>query len=99
MQQNTGSFHVPEKPETEPMPFAGARNQSGNVGQHESLAESPPRVADRDDAEMGLECRERVVGDLRACATDGPDQSALTDAGSAGDTGLSRIASYSLSLT
>jgi hypothetical protein len=79
MQQDSCAFHVAKESEAKPVPVAGAWNQAWNVSQHEALAEAPPSIADRDDAKMGFQRRERVVGDFRACATNGPNQSALSN--------------------
>ena len=54
--------------------LAGALDQPGDVGDDEL-----GRVVDAHDAEVRLERRERVVGDLRACRRDDADQRALAD--------------------
>src|SRR5262249_51233485 len=54
-----------------------ARHQTGNVGDHEALAEAVAYVADRYDTEVGLERRERIACHLGPRATDRADQRTL----------------------
>ena len=56
--------------------LAGALDQAGDVGDHELGV-----VVDAHDAEVRLERRERVVGDLRLGGRDDADQRALADVG------------------
>ncbi len=69
---------------TESPTLARALDQSRNVGDDELRV-----VVDADDTEVGLEGRERVVGDLRLGRRDDADQRALADVGKAdeGDVG------------
>src|SRR6185312_5896775 len=58
MDQNASALDVAEEAVSYPGTFMGALDQTGNIGQNEVA------LADPDDAEVGVKCRERVVGDL-----------------------------------
>ena len=59
MQQNLVALDVAEEARAEPGAFAGALDQARDVGEHEV------DVAGAHDAEVWMQRRERIVGDLR----------------------------------
>ena len=82
--QHPGPLDVAEELVAEAAALAGALDQAGDVGDDELGG-----VVEADDAEVRLERRERVVGDLRLGRRDHADQRALADVGEAdeGDVG------------
>ena len=76
--QHAGTLDVAQELVAEPAPLAGTFDQPGDVGDHEVGL-----VVERHDPEVGLERRERVVGDLRLGGRDHADQRALAGVGEA----------------
>ena len=72
MQQHGAAFDVAEEAVTEAGAFVGAFDQAGDVGYDELLG-----VAEADDAELGVERGEGVVGDLGAGGGDDGEEGAL----------------------
>ena len=66
------ALDVPEEADAEAVAFAGPFDEAGDVGRDEGLEALPG-----DDAEVGDERREGVVGDLRARGGDGGDERRL----------------------
>ena len=64
MDQNRRARDMSQEVVTQPGAFGGALDQAGNVGHHER---GPTPAADLNHAEIRLERRERVVGNLRCC--------------------------------
>src|SRR6186713_2118274 len=81
MQEHTRPLEVFQKSDPQARAFAGARNQTWDVGQYEAASEAAGCVADLDYAQVWDECRERVIGNLRTGATHRTDQCALADVG------------------
>src|SRR5436190_19197089 len=63
--KDSGALDVPEKLQAESLAFMGAFDDAGDVGDYERSL-----VTELNDAEVGLESRERIVGDLGARSGD-----------------------------
>ena len=63
--QHLRPLEMAQEPMPQPMPLVRAFNQAGHVGDDERAL-----ARQTHDAEIGHERRERVVGDLRACAAE-----------------------------
>jgi hypothetical protein len=73
----------PRKRSPRPVRFVGALDQAGNIG-HARI-----RVAiDLDDAEIGMQRRERIVGDLRLGGRNGRQEGRLAGIGQADQAGV-----------
>ena len=70
--QDARAFDVLEKAQAEPLPFVRALDDAGDVGDDER-----PMVRQSHDAEVRLECREGIVGDLGPRRRDHRQQRAL----------------------
>ncbi|OIX89349.1 hypothetical protein BFN02_13205 [Staphylococcus equorum] len=71
VQQGAAALDVAEELEAEPLALAGALDQAGNVG------DGVPAVTGLHHSEVGVQCRERVVGDLRTRGRQCGDQARL----------------------
>ena len=72
----------PRKRSPMPAPSLRAFDQAGNVGQHEVA------LVDADDAEIGMERGEGIVGDLRLGGRDGGEEGRLAGIGQADEAGI-----------
>ena len=70
--EDPGPLDMLEELEPQSLPLVGPFDDAGNVGHHER-----PRAAELDDAEIGLERREGIVGDLGARGAEHREQRAL----------------------
>ena len=75
--EEAGALDMAEELEAEAVSFVGALDQAREVGHDVGV------VANLDDAEHRLQCREGVVGDLRLGAGDGREQGGLAGVGQA----------------
>src|SRR3954470_12396977 len=73
------TFDMAQELVAETATFAGPLDQPGDVGDHEL------DVVEADDAEVGFEGRERVVGDLRLGRRDAGYERALAGVGESDD--------------
>src|SRR3546814_6758440 len=73
--ERAAALDMTEELQAETASFAGAFDEPWDVGDRE------PDVAGLDDAEVGVEGGERVVGDLRARSRDRSDQAGLARGG------------------
>ena len=73
--QRGAALDVAEELQPEALALAGALDEAGDVGDGEA------HVARLDDAEVRMQGRERVVGDLRARRRDGGDEARLAGRG------------------
>ena len=82
MKDHCAALDMAEKAGADPDPLARALDQSGEVGQDELLVMQPH------DAELRLQGRERVVGDLRPGMRDRGEKGRLAGVGQADETGI-----------
>ncbi len=73
MQQRPAALDVAEKAVAEPVALMGALDEAGNVGEHEFA------LVAAHDAEVGLERREGIVGDLWLGGGDAGDERRFAD--------------------
>src|SRR5215469_3502470 len=84
MHDYAGALNVFQKLDSESRAQMRAFDQAGEVGDDERLFVRP--IAYLDDAEVWLQCGERVVRDLRSGSREPRDQGRLTDIGISDET-------------
>jgi len=67
--QDLGPFEMTKELVPQALAAVGALDEAGHVCHDEAAV-----IAQADDAEVRRQCRERVVGNLRACCRDPRDQ-------------------------
>ena len=82
MQDDAAAFGVAEEFVAEADAFMRALDQAGQIGQHEFA------VVDADDAELRVQRRERIIGDLRPGSGDTREKGRLACIGQADQTGI-----------
>jgi hypothetical protein len=80
--EHGAALDMAEEAVAEPLALMSAFDQAGNIGQHEVA------LADGDDAEIGVERGEGVVGDLRLGGGDGGEEGRLAGIGQADEAGI-----------
>jgi GTP-binding protein len=83
VQQHPGALDVAQEAVAQPRALGGALDEAGDVGQDEAAA-----VLEPDDAQVGRERRERVVGDLGLGARDAGEEGRLAGVGIAEEPGV-----------
>ena len=83
MEQHGAALDMAEEAVPEAGALVGALDQAGNVGEHEFAARRAP-----DDAELGRERGERIIGDLGLGARDGGEEGRLAGIGQADEAGI-----------
>ena len=82
VQKHAAAFHVAQEAIAQPRTLVRAFDQAGNIGQHEI------GVAGAHDAEIGVQGREGIAGDLRLGRRDGGKECGLAGIGEADETGI-----------
>ena len=82
MQQHAAALDVSQEARAEAGALVRALDQARNVGQHEVEA------GRAHDAQVGMQRRERIVGDLRLGGADGGQERRLAGVGQSDDAGI-----------
>src|SRR5690242_19597799 len=82
MKNDGAAFDMPEKASTDAGPLARSFDQSGKIRQDKFVVVPP------NDAELGLQRRERVVGDFRPGLGDRGEESRFAGVWQANETGI-----------
>ena len=69
VKQKGGAFDVAEKLESQTFPLMGSFDQTGDIRYNKRAIIAPSNYT-----EVRGQCRERIVGDFRACRRNGSDQ-------------------------